>query len=144
MGENDTLSARQRRAIGAILSTSTLAGAATEAHVSRKTLYRWLALPTFQAALQAAQGDALGVVMARLSGLLGKALDVIGAGLDDTNATRQLRAAALILGHYAGLAEFIDLASRVAALEAQGVNRGGSENSGQEIGASGTEGDGCA
>lgn len=127
MADSVTLTKRQRAAIAAILSTPTLQQAADQVGVTRRTLYRWLNQAEFRAALAEAQSDALGVVVARLAGLLGKALDVIGLDLGlGVDGKVRLRAALGILGHYAALAEFLDLASRVAALEqSQGVKDGG-------------------
>jgi len=126
MADSVTLTKRQRAAIAAILGTATLAEAAGQVHVTRRTLYRWLGQAEFRASLADAQADALGVVVARMTSLLGAALDVIGLDLGPgVDGKVRLRAAGLVLAHYAGLAEFLDLASRVEKLE-QGreVNHG--------------------
>jgi hypothetical protein len=122
----ENLTPRKRRALAALLTEPTVKKAAVRAGVSRETLYKYLAVPEFQSALADAQSSVMQGVKARLAGLLGKSLDVLAGDLESSDVRHRQRAAALILGHYAGLAEFIDLAARVAALEqnTQGVNNG--------------------
>jgi hypothetical protein len=128
MGDNDTLgelSVRQRRAVAALLSEPTVAAAAKVAGVSRKTLYRYLAAPTFRAALAERQGDVLRMSAARLAGMLSQALDVVGLDLGAGVAgDMRLRAAGLVLRHVASLLEYASLEERVRSLEER-ANRSG-------------------
>jgi hypothetical protein len=115
---NGTLTARQRRAIAALLTEPTVTAAAKTAKVGRRTLQTWLTLPHFRAALSETQGHELGLVAVRLAGLLTKSLDVIGLDMEPgAGADYRLRAAALILRHGSGLLEFADLEQRVSRLE---------------------------
>ena len=132
--KNDALTARQRRAIGALLTEPSTEAAAMAAGRSRKTVYRWLALPQFRAALTAAQSEALGVVTARLTGLLDRALDVFAEDLAGEDAGRRSRAAHAIAARYADLARFLDLEGRVALLEAQARAPGAVPASGARAG----------
>jgi len=126
MGENDTLSARQRRGVAAILSAPTMRQAASDAGVSHKTLYRWLTVPAFREALALAQTEAVRMATVRLTALLSQALEVVGDDLGGNDAKLRFRAAAVVLSHFAALAEYVDLVRRVEALEQnkQGVNDG--------------------
>ena len=117
MAETGTLSRKQSKAIAALLSSRCVAEAAETARVGTRTLWRWLSDPTFREALSRAQSEALGIVTARLTALLGKSLDVLAADLDGDDAARASRAALGILSRFADLAEFADLADRVDRLE---------------------------
>jgi len=119
MAQDDTLTARQRRVLSALLSEPTVKGAAEVAGVGRKTVYRYLADPAFHKALREAQGERLKMAVARMTGLLEKALDAIGLDLGPGHDKAQvrLRAAGLVLRHYPGLLEVHDLEDRVASLE---------------------------
>ncbi len=79
MSEN--LTPRKRRALAALLTEPTVKAAATRAGVSRETVYKYLGDSEFQAALAVAQSSALRGVVARLVGLLGRALDVLATDL---------------------------------------------------------------
>lgn len=126
MSENDTLTAKQRRALAALLSEPTVKDAASKAGVSRKTLYRYLSEPAFQDALTGWQHQVLRGTSARLAGLLQKALDVIALDMEPgVDGGIQLRAAGLVLRHVAGLTEFVGLEERVRVLEENVGERGG-------------------
>ena len=119
MSENGTaeLSARQARAVGLLLAGNTVIETARSVRCSKSTLYRWAALPVFQAALTAGQDATLKMIAGRLSGALDLAIDVLIEGLDSTNERVRQQAAVALLQHYAGLSEFVDLAGRVTELE---------------------------
>jgi len=121
MAQDDTLNVRQRRVLSALLSEPTVKDAAKAAGVGRRTVYRYMAEPVFQAALRDAQGQMLRLAVARMAGLMEKALDVIGLDLEPGHdkAHIRLRAAALVLRHYPGLVEVHNLEERVSALEAR-------------------------
>lgn len=125
MAENDTLGPKERRALAALLTEQTVTAAAHSVGMSRKTLYRYLAMPAFQASLAVAQGDLLRLASARLALLLGRALDVIGDALSAEDLSTNLRAAALVLGHGAQLMEYAGFEQRLAALEARLGNEQG-------------------
>jgi hypothetical protein len=125
--QNDRLGNKKRRALRALLAEPTIARAAKAASISERTLYRYMAEADFRAALRSAQGDMLGAAALRLSGLLQKALDVIGLDFEPAVDGRiRLTAAGLVLRHVAGLLEYMSLESRVSALENQseGVKNG--------------------
>lgn len=125
MSESETLTARQRRAVAALVSEPTIARASGASGVSRATLYRWLNVPSFEAALTRAQGDALRECVARLSGLMLASLGELSKTLtQSTNAALRLRAADVALRHVLGILEYADVERRLRALEAREEARG--------------------
>ena len=66
MRENERLSAKQQRAIDALLTEPTTRAAATAAGVSEATLWRWLADPAFSKAHRAARTQLLDKTLALL------------------------------------------------------------------------------
>ena len=118
MSTDDTLTARQKRAIAALVSEPTVKAAADKAGISRKTLYRYLADDAFRAELSQAQSNVLRMSTLRLAGLLQKALDVIALDmLPGVDGKIRLRAATAVLRHITGLLEYADLEQRVSELE---------------------------
>lgn len=118
MSKNETLTARQRRAVAALVSEPTVARASGASGVSRATLYRWLNEPSFEAVLTRAQGDALRESVARLSGLMLASLGELAKTLTQSpNPALRLRAADIALRHVLGLLEYADVERRLRALE---------------------------
>lgn len=118
MTQNSTkISPRQQRAIEALLTERTLQDAARQGGVSRRTLYRWLKQPEFINALREALDSRRNLAVAQLEALLEASLEVLANALRGQDARLALRAALGLLGHYDSLAEFLDLAQRVAMLE---------------------------
>lgn len=117
MSKNGTLTARQRRAVAALVCEPTVARASGASGVSRATLYRWLNEPCFEAALTRAQGDALRESVARLSGLMLASLGELARALQSPNAALRLRAADIALRHVLGLLEYAEVERRLRALE---------------------------
>jgi hypothetical protein len=124
MTRNETsspLSAKQQRAIAALLTKPTIEEAAKAAGVSRATLYRWLAERAFQTALADAERRLLETTSRGLIALSTKALAVTEAVLDDQSvpASTRLRAADVTLNRLLQLRELVSLEERIAALEAR-------------------------
>jgi hypothetical protein len=124
MTRNETsspLSAKQQRAIAALLTKPTIEEAAKAAGVSRATLYRWLAERAFQTALTDAERRLLETTSRGLIALSTKALAVTEAVLDDQSvpASTRLRAADVTLNRLLQLRELVSLEERIAALEAR-------------------------
>lgn len=59
MAMNGNINPRQRAAIAALMSSPTVKAAAEKVNVGSRTLYRWMANPEFQAALQAAEDETM-------------------------------------------------------------------------------------
>jgi len=119
MAENGNLSARQQRAIAALLTSKSVAEAAASAKVGERTLYRWLAEDrAFRAALLAAEGDLLATTTRRLLGLQGQALEALEYLLTrgESEGVR-LRAAQVALELSLKLRELTCIEQRLQALE---------------------------
>lgn len=120
MADNDKankLHSRQRRAIEALLTGQTITDAADHAGVTRQTVTRWLAQPEFKSALAEAQSAALAAFGAGLVGLSESALQVLAEAMTDERTANRLRAASIHANSLLRIAELVDLAARVEALE---------------------------
>ena len=128
MAENGSkLSAKQHRAITALLTSKSVTEAAVATGQGERTIYRWLSEPDFRQALSAAEGDLIDVATRRLLQLQGSALDTLEALLGDgadASAGVRLRAAQVTLDHLLKLREMRDIEQRLAALEAATAERG--------------------
>lgn len=121
MAENGgNLTARQARAIAALVAHPSQQEAAEAAGVGLRTLERWLAEDgTFQAALLAAEGVLIDEAARRLLKLQQAAIDHIESILvaELTPAAIKLRSAIAILEFGLKLRELRNVESRLAALE---------------------------
>lgn len=119
MANSGALSAKQSKAIAALLSSKTVLGAAELAGVSARTLTRWLADDDFKAALTEAESEAIDAATRRLIGLQGAAIDTLQETLSDRKALAgiRLRASQSILDYLLKLRELRNIESRLAALE---------------------------
>jgi len=77
MAENGALTAKQERAIIALLSASTIGAAAAAAGIGERTLFRWLSEPTFQDSYQQARRQAFDRAAGRLQVIATKAVDAL-------------------------------------------------------------------
>jgi transposase len=68
---------RQHAAAAALISTATIAEAATSAKVTERTLYRWLNQPEFRALVAQLEGQVIDSAVHRLVSLQGEAVDTI-------------------------------------------------------------------
>lgn len=117
------LSGKKRIAADALLNGAPATAAATEAGVSRVTLWKWTKEdPAFVEALRTGTDAALASATRRLKANADNAvstlLDVMNTGGGHRGAVR-LRAAEAVLSHGARLAELVELVERVDALEAR-------------------------
>ena len=112
------LTAKQQKALSALLRGCTQEAAAREAGVHRRTLERWMRQnAAFQQALRDAERDALARVSRRLAALADSACETLGLALAGNAAATQVRAADVVLARLMTLRELVDLEARVAALE---------------------------
>lgn len=122
MAENggSELTRRQQRALVALVTAPTLKAAAKAAGIGERTLQRYVTLPEFQRALARQHDEMAALAMARLDGLLQKSFDVLGLDFEPgAGAEHRLRAASIVLRHYAALRVYADLARRVLELESR-------------------------
>jgi len=126
MAENGNLSARQQRAIAALLTSKSVAEAAASAKVGERTLYRWLAEDrAFRAALLAAEGDLLSTTTRRLLSLQGQAIETLESLLSRAESEGvRLRAAQVALELSLKLRDQVSIELRLQALE-EGQNGAG-------------------
>lgn len=111
------LTAKQARAIEALLTTNTISAAAEVAGVSRRTLTAWLADAQFCAFLRSATDDALAATLRRLTAIGAKAVDQLESLLvDGTKEEIRLRAASIVLGRLLQVRDR-GLEDRIVALE---------------------------
>lgn len=126
MAENGSkLSAKQHRALSALLTSKSVAEAAAATGLGERTIYRWLTDPVFRQALSAAEGDLIDAATRRLLTLQGSALDTFEAVLGDATVSAgvRLRAAQAVLDYLLKLRELRDIEQRLQALEAAQTER---------------------
>ena len=115
---------RKEAAIAALISTRTLAEAATEANVSVRTLIRWMKIPEFREELNAVRRDGLSQAGARLQQACGAAASTLIKALVDPSITpTKVKAAQCILeqAHKAFEREDVDI--RLTKLERNAPNQ---------------------
>ncbi len=116
--ECEALTARQCRAIAALLVSATVEGAARTAGVSRTQLYAWLATPTFRAELARRRAEVFAETLSRLKNLSGKAVDALNDLLHAKNDARtRLGAVRVALDCALEIHERQDIETRLKALE---------------------------
>ena len=113
------LSAKQQRAIAALLASKSVAEAAASANVGERTLFRWLGEDqAFRAALSQAEGELLDTATRRLLSLQGESIDALEYLISqaETESVR-LRAAQVVIETSLKLRELRDIEQRLTALE---------------------------
>lgn len=115
------LTTAQKRAIPALLGARDVAEAAKVAGVGERTLRRWLKDDrAFLAELQAAEQDVVSASLRKLSDLAWEAASVLGTLMSDKDIAPgvRVRAADAVLARLLQLKGLMQLAERVAAIEA--------------------------
>ncbi len=115
------LSPKQKKAIQNLLNGRTKSQTAAAVGVTPRTLSRWLANPTFHAALTNATDHALANAAHRLTVTLDDAVATLAEIMADKDARDpdRLRAADLIIHRGLDLIQQKQLTERIAALEAR-------------------------
>ena len=113
------LTAKQERAIAALLSESSIAAAAVQVGVTERTVYRWLDEPTFSEAYRQARQQVVQQALVRVQALTSNAVRVLEAVMteDSVPPGTRLAAAKVALEYAVKAVELEDLASRLARLE---------------------------
>ncbi len=127
LGTAGTLTAKQRKAVEALLVTGEVTAAAREAGVSKDSLYRWLKQPLFLAAVRETEARALDELSRLLVRLGRTAAATLAKAMSDPAAPypTRVRAADATLGRLLQLRELATLEARVAELEqAAGIEPG--------------------
>lgn len=109
----------QDAAVIALLTEPTVAGAAQRAGVSERTLYRWLADPSFFEQYRSARRQAYGLAIGRLQQSASRAVDTLDSVMTDSNSPHHARtsAAVSILRFGRDGIELDDLSERVHKME---------------------------
>lgn len=117
----DTLSARQQKALFALLDTATIAKASERSGVPERTIYTWLREPAFDAAYRQARRDAVRAATAGLQRASAAAVAVIAHIMTskDAPASTRLAAARTVLELAIQSVELDDVLARLEALEAR-------------------------
>ena len=113
------LTARQRRALGLILSASTLTEGCKLAGISRSTWWAWRKQEPFQRAVAAAEDQALGEGLARLKAGFLRAQEVLSKLMESENEGVRLQASTVYMNHALKAADTVNLRARIEALEAK-------------------------
>ena len=111
------LTAKQRSAVRALVTTPDVTTAAATAGVARQTVHRWLSEPHFVAALDEAEREALKLFTRELVGMSALAVAAIRDALQDESISIRLRAADVFTQRMLQFRELVVLEQRVAALE---------------------------
>ena len=118
-GSSENLTRKQERALDALLSEQTLAGAAEKAGISQPTLRRWLKQDDFLAAYREARRQVVEKAVAQLQNSAWAASTTLLKLLGSSSDSVRLRAAMAILDHAHKGVELLDIDERIAALEQQ-------------------------
>lgn len=113
----EKLTAKQERAIAALLSERTHDDAAKKANVNPRTLRRWLQLDAFRAAYRDGRAAAFDGVLLSLQRLGEKAVEALGRGITGNASADEIRAARVVLEFAFKGIEMYELADRLAAVE---------------------------
>jgi hypothetical protein len=115
--EGEGLTARQRRAVLALLEAPSAEAAAAAVGVASSTLWRWRQTPAFQRALQDARRAAFGKALDRLAATAVTAAETLARNLSCGTPAVEVSAARALLEQIRTAIEVEDLAQRVERLE---------------------------
>jgi hypothetical protein len=119
--QNGKLTAKQERAIKALLSEPTTKDAAVEAKVSEATLRRWLKDAAFSASYREARNQLLETTLTWLQQASGEAVDTLKEVMADKMAkgSERVSAAKAVLEMALKARDVLEVEERLAALEAK-------------------------
>jgi len=113
-----TLSAKQSKAIAALLGTPNVESAAERAGVTPRTIYRWLSGDElFQEEYRKARQRAVDGAIASLQAIMSEAVETLRKNLKARNPSIQVRAAIALLEQGFRATEVHELERRLAELE---------------------------
>ena len=126
MADSDGLTAKQRKAIQALVTSRSIGEAQAKAGVSESTLLRWRKLPAFRAALRQAErelfADGLRLLLADQERILNRMMVISERSESDNTRLRALaRLEAALVKRFSAL-EIEELEERIAALEENRAN----------------------
>lgn len=112
------LTAKQHKAIAALMSSTTIVKAAAAAGVNERTIYTWLEDTAFDAAYRAARREAVQQAIALLQKGSSNAVGVLFTLMSTGSPTVKLGAARTVLELSIKAVELEDIMARLEALEA--------------------------
>lgn len=115
--EDVTLTAKQTKAIAALLEQPTIREAAAALKMGETTLWRWLQEPEFQRAYRAARRQIVEHSISELQSATSDAVAALKRNLTCGTAAVEVRAAQIIIEQAAKAVEMIDVLDRVEELE---------------------------
>src|SRR5438067_2162002 len=117
--EETALTPKQELLITALLTPLSIVTAAKAAGIAEKTARRWLKLPHFQAAYQAAQKSLFNQALTGLMQKVDKAIETLDRNMDskETPASTQVRAAQIMLEQAINVHKMSELEAKYAELE---------------------------
>jgi hypothetical protein len=113
------LKARQQAAVGAILSSRTLAEASANSGVSTATLKRWQAQPAFREALEQGSRDLLSSAITHMLRASSRAAETLVSLLESEQEGIRLRAALGLFDRVTEMVAYLDLEARLQSVEEQ-------------------------
>ncbi len=116
-GECSRLDGKKQAAIAALLAHPTIEKAAQSVGITEKTLWRWLQLPEFALAYQAARDEVLTQTLSLLHKATGGAVAALMRNLKCGNPSVEVRAAVGILDQTFKAREILETERRLAAVE---------------------------
>jgi hypothetical protein len=124
VGHGQQISRKQEAAIIGLLLEPSFEKAAARAGISESTLWRWLRIPSFQAAYREAKAQAVGQAIACLQRASSEAVETLREVMQDTAApaTARVSAARTILELAIKGIEVEDILARLEALENENGN----------------------
>ena len=111
------LTAKQEKAIAALLDRPTIREAAQSVNVGEATLWRWLQEPEFQRAYRTARRQVVEHSISELQSATSEAVAALKRNLTCGNQSVEVRAAQIILEQSVKAVELVDLAERVEEIE---------------------------
>jgi hypothetical protein len=111
------LTAKQEKAIVALLDKPTIREAALSLNIGEATLWRWLQEPEFHRAYRAARRQVVEHSISELQAATSDAVAALKRNLTCGNQSVEVRAAQIILEQSVKAVELVDLAERVEELE---------------------------
>ncbi len=119
IGHGEKLTRKKEKAIGALLSETTIIDAAAVAGVSESTLRRWLKLPEFLSEYRTARRQVVEQAIAQLQQASGIAVESLISSVQSKSEYLRVKAALAILDHsYKGV-EVLDFSQRIEDLESR-------------------------
>jgi hypothetical protein len=120
MADAEALTPKQHKAIVALLTEPTMAGAAKAAGVGERTLYTWLDDPNFEEAYRLVRRKAVQRAIGRLQQVSSAAVAVLVRVManEQTPAGTRVIAAKTVLEFSLRAVELEDITARIEALEA--------------------------